>query len=115
MLAAYFIAPILVVFVLGEQYRQSIVVFQYLLIPMALFVGTIPSVNYLIYFLKKPFVSTINTAVQLVIVFLGNLYFIPRFDSMGPVWTLSLAYSVTLITATLFAFYYHRKNSTASI
>lgn len=114
MIITYFIAPILVVFTLGEQYRLSVPVFQQLLLPMALFIGTIPSVNYLIYALKKPFVSTINTLVQLVIVFTGNLYFIPKYGSLGPVRTLTVAYALTLLIATYFAIYYHRKAVTAA-
>ncbi len=109
MLVAYILAPLIVVVVIGEQYRESIGVFQALLLPMALFVGTIPAVNYLIYSLKKPFISTINTFIKLLLIFGGNLYFIPKYGSFGPVWTLTIAYASTFAIGTFSAWYFHQQ------
>ena len=79
MIIMYFIAPWFVVFILGSKYALSIPVFQLLLIPMAFFIMNIPTVNFLLYTLKKPQVSTFNTFMQLVIILAGNLILIPRF------------------------------------
>lgn len=105
----YFIAPWFIVFVLGSQYVESVPVFRFLLLPMALFTATIPSVNFLLYFLSKPQVSTFNTFVSLLIIIFGNLVFIPAFGRFGPAITLTLAYSFTLISSCSFAIYFYRR------
>ncbi|OGG00362.1 hypothetical protein A2Y99_02960 [Candidatus Gottesmanbacteria bacterium RBG_13_37_7] len=109
-LFAYLISPWIVVFILGDKYELSVPVFQTLLIPMALFVMSIPPVSYLLYTLKKPQVSTINTVMQLIIVFTGNYFLIPKYGSYGPVISLGIAYFISLIVSSSFAYYYHKKN-----
>ena len=109
MAVMYLIAPFFVVFVLGRNYYQSVVVFRALLLPMAFFVSTIPTVNFLLYVLKKPVVSALNTFIQLPIIFFGNLYFIPVFGRLGPVFSLTIAYSVTFFSSVIFTFYFLNK------
>lgn len=109
MVVMYFIAPWFVVFVLGKAYIDSIPVFQALLLPMAFFAMTIPPVNFLLYTLKKPQVSTFNTFIQLFIILFGNLVFIPKFGRFGPTITLSVVYAFTFISASIFSVYYLRK------
>jgi O-antigen/teichoic acid export membrane protein len=107
--ALFFIASWFVVLILGKNYILSIPVFQALLLPMAFFTATIVPVNFLIYVVKKPQISTLNTFVQLVILFFGNLYLIPKYGRFGPVVTLSLVYGFTFISASFFAFYFYQK------
>ena len=109
MAVMYLIAPFFVVFVLGRNYYQSVVVFRALLLPMAFFVSTIPTVNFLLYVLKKPVVSALNTFIQLPIIFFGNLYFIPVFGRLGPVFSLTIAYCVTFFSSVIFTFYFLNK------
>ena len=106
MVFMYIVAPVFVPFILGDNYYQSIPVFRALLLPAALFVSTIPSVNFLLYVAKKPQISAFNTIVSLLIIFFGNLYFIPHYGRLGPVFTLTLAYGFTVISSSLFTFYY---------
>ncbi|OGG06471.1 hypothetical protein A3B48_00175 [Candidatus Gottesmanbacteria bacterium RIFCSPLOWO2_01_FULL_40_10] len=110
MVVLYAVAPFFVVFILGRRYVLSVDVFRSLLLPTALFVMTIPSVNFLLYVLKKPWVSTFNTFISLVIMFSGNLYFIPAFGRFGPVYSLTGAYGFTLISSVFFAVYYYSKS-----
>lgn len=107
----YFLAPYFVVFVLGSDYAESVTVFQALLFPMALFSATIAPVNFLIYVLKKPQVSAFNTLAQLIIIFTGNYLFIPVFGRFGPVVSLTVAYSFTLISACAFSIYFVMKQN----
>lgn len=106
----YFIAPWFVVFVLGEKYVLSVPVFQALLLPMAFFTMTIPSVSFLLYTLKKPQVSTFNTFIQLIIILVGNTILIPKFGRFGPVFTLSFVYGFTFVSASFFAYYFYKKS-----
>jgi len=109
MVLMYFIAPWFVVFIFGNKYVLSTAVFQALLLPMAFFTMTIPPVNFLLYTLKKPQVSTFNTFIQLLIIFFGNYIFIPLYGRFGPVITLMIAYAFTFLSATSFAVYFYRK------
>ena len=98
-----------VTFVLGVNYLGSVAVFKLLLVPMALFTLTVPTVNFLLYVLSKPHVSTFNTFVQLIIIFFGNLLFIPKFGRFGPVATLTVSYGFTFLSSLFFSVYYYRK------
>lgn len=109
MVVMYLMAPFLVVFILGTNYSASVAVFQALLLPMALFTLTIPSVNFLLYSLTKPQVSTFNTFIAIWIIFFSNLFLIPKFGRFGPIISLSLAYSFTLVSSCLFALYFYKK------
>lgn len=109
MVVMYLIAPWFVIFVLGSKYVLSVAVFRALLLPMAFFTMTIPGVNFLLYTLKKPQVSTFNTFVQLLIIFIGNYVFIPKYGHFGPVITLTISYAFTCFSATSFAVYFYRK------
>ena len=104
----FFIAPVFVPFVLGNNYIESVAVFRALLFPVAIFVATIPSVNFLLYVVKKPEVSAFNTFIQIFIIFFANYYFIPLYGRFGPVYTLSLAYGYNLLSSLLFSFYYYK-------
>ena len=105
----YFIAPVFVPFILGAKYIPAIPVFRSLLLPMALFVSTIPSVNFLLYVAKKPQISAINTFVQIPIILFSNFYFIPIYGRFGPVISLSFAYGFTLISSISFTIYYLKR------
>lgn len=109
MLVMYLIAPWFVPLILTQRYVLSTAVFRTLLIPMAFFTMTIPPVNFLLYTLKKPQVSTFNTFIQLLIILIGNSVFIPSFGRFGPVITLTLAYAFTFMSATSFAVYFYRR------
>lgn len=106
MIIMYFLAPAIVPFILGSKYLPSISVFRGLLLPAALFVATIPTVNFLLFVVKKPQVSAFNTLVQFLVIILGNFYFIPKFGSFGPIYTLTISYGFTLISTIYFSWYF---------
>lgn len=93
----------------GEKSRSAIPILQVLLISMIFFVGSIPAVSLAIYYLKKPQILTINSILQLLIVIPGNLYFIPRYGSIGPAFSLIGTYGITLFSTTYLSFYYLKK------
>ena len=106
---AYFLAPWLIVFVLGKSFSPSISVFRALLLPTFLFIASIAPVSFLLYSLGKPQISTINSFISFIIVVLGNFVFIPRFGRFGPIFSLTFAYGFSLISVIFFSIYYYRR------
>lgn len=89
----------------------AVSVFQLLLVSMIFFVGSLPAVSLAIYYLKKPFILTVNSVIQLMLVVGGNLIFIPKFGRFGAAYSLILAYSITLLTTTVLTFIYIKKKN----
>ncbi len=92
----------------GQKAAPAVGVFRVLLVAMIFFIGSIPSVALAIYYLRKPYILTVNSVIQLVIVIVGNLYFIPRFGLLGPAYSLILAYGITLFFTSFLSYYYLR-------
>lgn len=95
----------------GIKAIQAVPVFRLLLISMIFFVGSIPSVSMAIYYLKMPQILSINSILQLIIVVLGNLYFIPKYGRFGACYSLILAYGVTLFFTSFLTYYYFKKRN----
>ncbi len=93
----------------GVKTAPAVGVFQILLLSMIFFVASIPAVSLAIYYLKKPHILTVNSILQLFIVILGNLIFIPIYGKFGPAYSLLLAYSVTFFLTSYLSFYYYKK------
>lgn len=104
------IAEPFMVVLFGEKTRVASSVFRLLLISMIFFVGSIPAVSLAIYYLKKPYILTVNSILQLIIVIVGNLIFIPRFARTGAAFSLILAYGITLFSTSILTYYYFRKH-----
>lgn len=86
----------------GEKFAASIPVFRLLLVSMIFFVGSVPSVSIAIYFLKKPWILTVNSVLQVLIVFVGNLITIPLYGRFAPAYVSIVAFGFTwLLTSVL--------------
>lgn len=92
-----------------QKAQGAILVFRLLLVSMIFFVASIPSVSLVIYHLRKPEILSINSILQLLIVFIGNLVFIPKLGRLGPAVSLILAYGITLITTSIWAYFSYLK------
>lgn len=88
---------------------EAISVFQLLLVSMIFFVGSLPAVSLAVYFLKKPHILTVNSVLQLIVVFVGNLIFIPKFGRLGASYSLIIAYGITLFSTSAMTLFYLRK------
>lgn len=93
----------------SEKAAASVPVFQMLLVSMIFFVGSIPAVAIAVYFLKKPYILTINSILQLFVVVLGNLILIPLFGNIGPTISLILAYGLSFILTSYMSYYHLRQ------
>jgi len=88
--------------VYGEAYLSSVPAFRILTVAFLPLVLSIPVTNSLIYFFKKPFAVSFISGIQLVVVVGLNLFFIPRFSSLGPAFSLLTANLSGLILGYLF-------------
>jgi len=88
----------------GQKAAPAVPVFRLLLVAMLFFVASVPAVSLSIYYLKKPQILTVNAVLQLIVVFFGNLYFIPKFGSFGAAYSLILSYGLTLVLTSMMAY-----------
>ncbi|MBI2617091.1 oligosaccharide flippase family protein [Candidatus Gottesmanbacteria bacterium] len=93
----------------GQKAESAVSVFQLLLLAMIFFVASIPVVSLAIYYLRKPHILSVNSIIQLFVVIIGNLFFIPRFGRMGTAYSLIIAYGITLFFTAYLVFIYLRK------
>lgn len=105
-----FAGPFMVI-LFADKGELAISVFRLLLISMIFFVGSVPAVSLVIYYLKKPYVLTINSVLQLIIVVIGNLIFIPKFGRFGAAYSLILAYGITLILTSVLTYYHYKQRN----
>lgn len=92
-----------------QKGADAVSVFQLLLFSMIFFVGSLPAVSLAIYYLKKPQILTINSVIQLFIVFGGNLILIPQFGRFGAAYSLILSYGLTLFSTSAMTYFYFKK------
>lgn len=90
------IADPFITILFGQKAQPSVGVFRLLLVSMIFFVASIPPVSLAIYYLRKPHILSINSVIQLVIVFFGNMIFIPLYGRNGASYSLILAFGITL-------------------
>lgn len=92
-----------------EKGTVAVSVFQLLLFSMIFFVGSLPAVSLAIYYLRKPHILTVNSVIQLLIVFFGNLVLIPKFGRFGAAYSLIISYGLTLFSTSALTFFYFKK------
>lgn len=80
----------------GEKALAAVGVFRLLLVSMIFFVASVPAVAVAIYYLKKPYILTLASMMQIIIVIIGNMILIPLFGRFGAAYSLILAYSLSL-------------------
>lgn len=97
-----FVVPF-VISLFGEQYKQSNLVLQGLLVAYIPFVLSMPAVNILIYHFKKPQIVTILSFFQLPIVLSVNYFLIPKIGIFAPVIVLGIINLLTMIVTYFYA------------
>jgi len=103
------IAKPFMVILFSEKSLPSVPVLRSLLISMMFFTGSIPGVALSVYYLKKPFILTVNSILQLITVIFGNLIFIPHFGRIGAAFSLIAAYGLSFLLTSFMSFYYLKK------
>ncbi|OGG06469.1 hypothetical protein A3D05_04790 [Candidatus Gottesmanbacteria bacterium RIFCSPHIGHO2_02_FULL_40_24] len=95
----------------GDKVIPAVTVFRLLLIAMIFFVASIPPVSIAVYYLRKPYILTVNSVLQLIIVVIGNLILIPVLGRHGPAVSLIIAYGISLLLTTVMTVYHFRLNN----
>ncbi|RJR30281.1 hypothetical protein C4564_00835 [Candidatus Microgenomates bacterium] len=93
-----------------NQFVESIAVFRWLLVAMIGFILAVPFYSFVIYTLRKPFVIATASFLQLVAIFLANLYFIPRHQELGPVVGVGIGNTIVFGVAFAATLYYSKRS-----
>ena len=78
------LAKPLITIIFGVKYLSALTPFYLLLIAMAGLMATVPVILPIIYILKKPWIIANLSIIQLVIIILGNLILIPKYNYLAP-------------------------------
>ncbi|MDP2649807.1 MAG: polysaccharide biosynthesis C-terminal domain-containing protein, partial [bacterium] len=105
----FFLAPWVTILIYGSSYSSSIYIFRWLLVSSFFFVATSIPVAAILYFLGQSRFFAILSLVQLVIIFLANLIFIPHFGVVGPAISLAISYGIVFIIS-IFVLFLKLKN-----
>lgn len=111
LLIFYLHAEPIVTTLFGSKYHDAIPVFKALLIAMIPFVLGTPFTSLVIFTFKKPQIIALASLVQLVIMYLLNLFFIPVEGRMGPVWGIGIGNLAVFLIVGAAAWYYFRIES----
>lgn len=110
MILLYIFAQPIIAIPFGHQYDASIPVFRALLLAMIGFVIAVPFNAFITYSLKKPSIIAIGAFLQLIIIFIGNNIFIPRFNEFGPIIGIGVGNIIILFISIVFSWHYYKKN-----
>lgn len=91
------IAKPFILILFGNNYLDSVPVFRALVAAMIPFVFTAPSVTAIIYAMKKNIYIGAFSFFQLAAIFLLNLVFIPKYDTIGPTITFGITNTILAI------------------
>ena len=91
----------------------AIPVFRLLLVAMIFFVGSVPSVSIAVYYLKKPWILTVNSVFQVAIVWFGNVLLIPILGRFAPAYVSIAAFGLTWFTTSVLSLIYLKKHHAA--
>lgn len=102
LIALFIFAPWVTVGIYSSIYEPSISIFRWLLVSSFFFIASsVPTIGVL-YFLGGSKFFAIISLMQLSLVFLGNLLFIPLFGVIGPAVSLAVTYGVIFLVSLIF-------------
>lgn len=93
----YLLADPFITVLFGDKYHDSVPIFRLLILSIVPFVLTTPSVNAIIYSIKKPKYIGFFSIFQLILIILLNVIFIQRFGALGPTYSLLIANTLLAI------------------
>ena len=96
-LIVIFMAKPFIVLLFGEKYATSAPILKFLVISYIPFIVSIPSVTAIVYALKKTIYIGVYAVFQIIAVFLLNLIFIPKYESLGPTFTIGIINTITAV------------------
>jgi len=94
------VAKPFVLILFGDRYFESIKILQYLLISLIPFIFATPAVTAIVHSMRKPVYIGMFSFVQIVMVFVFNIYFTNLFGGLGP----AIAFMISNTVLALYAF-----------
>ena len=104
------IAKPFVLILFGEKYYESIIIFKYLLFSMIPFVIATPAVTAIVHSMRKPIYIGVFSFIQVVMIFIFNVYFINLFNGIGPAIAFLITNSILAIYSWVIVFRYYFKH-----
>lgn len=98
----YILAPWVTIWIYGSIYEPSISIFRWLLISSLFFIASSVPILAILYYLGESKFFAAISLTQLVLIFFGNLLFIPLFGVIGPAVSLAIAYGVIFLVSMIF-------------
>ncbi len=94
------IAKPFVLILFGENYFGSIKILQYLLVSLIPFIISTPAVTAIVHSMRKPIYIGTFSFVQVIMIFIFNLYFTNSFEGLGP----AIAFLISNTVLAIYAF-----------
>src|SRR3989344_1731552 len=91
-----------------QNYSEAIPVLGSLLLAMIPFIAATPFVSFVVYTLKKPWIMTVASFVQLVVIFCANLFLVPKLGRFAPATGIGFG-NLTIFVIAAFASWYYFK------
>ena len=101
------IAKPFVLILFGEKYYESIIILKYLLFSMIPFVLATPAVTAIVHSMRKPIYIGIFSFVQIVMIFIFNLYFTNLLGGLGPAIAFLITNTMLVIYSWIIVYKYY--------
>lgn len=101
------IAKPFVLILFGDKYLESVKILQYLLFSMIPFVFSTPAVTAIVHSIRKPIYIGVFSFVQIVMIFIFNIYFTNIYSGIGPAITFLITNSILAIYSWIIVFKYY--------
>ncbi|NMB57357.1 oligosaccharide flippase family protein [Candidatus Beckwithbacteria bacterium] len=92
----FLLGKYLILFAYSSEFSASVKIFQFLVLAYLPLILTVPFYNAIVYFYKKPQLMTLILGLQVLIFFILNLFFIPKQNFYGPIYSLFIVNTLTL-------------------
>ena len=93
----------------GAKSSDAVLPFQWLTIAFVPIVVHSIFSSLIVYVFKKTYIIGLISIIQLIVIMIGNFTLIPRLGVYGPIMTLGLSNTLTLLISSSVVFYYWRK------
>ena len=103
------VAKPFVLILFGDKYFDSIIILKYLLLSMIPFVIATPAVTAIVHSMRKPIYIGVFSFVQIVMVFIFNLYFTNLWGGLGPAVAFLISNTILAVCSFIIIYKYYFK------
>lgn len=103
------IAKPFVLILFGNKYYDSIIILKYLLVSLIPFILATPAVTAIVHAMRKPIYIGVFSFIQIIMIFLLNLYLVNLFAGIGPAIAFLITNTVLAIYSWIIVYMYYFK------